>query len=281
MAARPDMTHAHKPMSFLMRLVLSLVVVNAYAAAASLIIFPNDTRSTFFWAIEPPINARLFGVLYLAAGSLVLHAVIRGRWEPARFVTAMVPAFTGLMLLTTLVHSHAFDPGAKFLYWLAVYVFAPLAALVFYRSHERVGAEWRIVSEPVAPLTRTVAVTAGALAALFTGITWIAPDAISAAWPWSISPLMVRVFASWLSAFAVGLLWFGVDSDWRRVRPVAVLMVASAALMLMMLVLHREALDPRAASAWAFGWSVITIGLVGVFMLWRQRRYADARHSPR
>ena len=110
------MNPLYKPMSLPMKLVLWFVVANAYAGAISLIVFPTDTRATFFWQIAPPINAGLFGVLYLAAGSVVLRAVLHGRWEPARYLTAMVPAFTGLMLLTTLLHLDKFDQGPKLYY---------------------------------------------------------------------------------------------------------------------------------------------------------------------
>jgi hypothetical protein len=261
----------YQPMSLPMKLVLWLVVANAYAGALSLVLSPTDTQGTFFWRIAPPINAGMFGVLYLAAGSVVLSVVRRGRWEPARFLTAMVPAFTGLMLLTTLLHLDAFDPGGELAYWLAVYVVAPVAGMVFYFQHERGGATWRVVGAPLAPETRAAAVATGAGAALFVVLAYVFPQTVAERWPWPISPLMVRVFASWLSAFAVGLLWFAVDSDWSRVRPVATLLVGAAVLMLLMLVVHREHLTPGSASAVPIGAGVAGIGLLGAFMFWRQR----------
>jgi hypothetical protein len=260
-----------KPMSPPMKLVLWLVVANAYAGALSLVLAPTDTQDTFFWRIAPPINAGMFGALYLAAGSVVLYVVRRGRWEPARFLTAMIPAFTGLMLLTTLLHRDAFDPGLELAYWLLVYVVAPVAGILFYVQHERGGATWRVVGEPLAPATRGVAVATGAGAAVFAVAAYLFPGTVAERWPWPISPLMVRVFASWVSAFAVGLLWFAVEPDWSRLRPVGALTVASAALLLLMLVVHREDLAPGAASAWLFGAGVAGVALVGVFMFWRQR----------
>jgi hypothetical protein len=144
------------PRSLPIQPVLGLVVVNASAGALSLVLSPSDTQDTFLWKIAPPIDAASSGVLYPAAGSLVLYVVQRGRWEPARCLTAMVPAFTGLMLLATLLHLEAFDPGLELAYWLLVDVVAPVAGVVFYVRHERGGAAWRVVGERLAPPTRAV-----------------------------------------------------------------------------------------------------------------------------
>jgi hypothetical protein len=274
------MNPTYKPMSFPMKLVLWFVVANAYAGAISLILFPTNTQSTFFWEIAPPINAGMFGVLYLAAGSLVLQAVLRGQWEPARYLTAMVPAFTGMMLLTTLLHLDKFDQGFELYYWLIVYIVAPLAGIIFYLRYERGRANWQVVSEPIAPLTRVAAVTTGACAVLVAVVAYIFPDLVTESWPWTISPLMVRVFISWLSAFAVSLLWFGADRDWSRLQPVATLLVASVVLMQLMLFIHRDDLKSGSVTVWLVGAGIILIGLLGAFMHWRQRRLAVGKRRP-
>lgn len=274
MKREKQISPAYKPMSLPMKLVFWFVILNAYAGAISLILFGENTRETFFWNVTPPINAGMFGALYLAAGSVVLYATLRGQWEPARYLTAMVPAFTGMMLLTTLLHLDAFDKGFELYYWFLVYIVAPVAGIIFYFQHERGGANWRVVSQPVAPVVRIVAVVTGVCAALFAVIAYIAPELIIEAWPWRISPLMVRVFISWLSAFTVSLLWFGVDRDWGRLQPIAALLVGSAALMLLLLLIHRNDLRSGEVSVWLFGAGIIFIGLLGAFMFWLQRRRA-------
>ena len=136
-----------------------------------------------------------------------------------------------------------------------------------------------MVGEPIAPAVRLVAVITGACAALFAIVAYVFPQPVAANWPWAISPLMVRVFISWLSAFAVSLLWFAVERDWSRVRPLAALLVGSAALMLLMLLLHRADVKPGAVAVWPFGAGIVGIGLLGAFMFWRQREPADRPRS--
>jgi ABC-type nickel/cobalt efflux system permease component RcnA len=67
------------------------------------------------------------------------------------------------------------------------------------------------------------------------------------------------------------LLWFGIERDWRRVQPVAALLVASAALMLLIFFAHRDDVMLGSVTAYLFGASVLLIGLLGAFMYWRQR----------
>lgn len=127
------------------------------------------------------------------------------------------------------------------------------------------------MSEPVAPAARAAAVAIGACAAVFAVAAYALPRRVAATGPWAISPLMVRVFAWWLSAFAVSLPWFAVDRDWGRLRPVAALLVASAALLPLMLLAHREDVRPGSVTAWVVGIGLVLIGLLGASMYRRQR----------
>ncbi|MCQ3980099.1 MAG: hypothetical protein DPW09_42320, partial [Anaerolineae bacterium] len=133
-----------------------------------------------------------------------------------------------LISLTTFLHLDRFTPGFKLFYWLLVYIVAPILALVFYIQHERGGAVWEVVSQPIAPLTRRVAITLGALLLVLGAVCLIWPNLVIEVWPWTISPLMVRIFTSWFSAFGFGLLWFWRERDWSRVAHIPTLMIAAA-----------------------------------------------------
>ncbi|RPI33854.1 MAG: hypothetical protein EHM70_04740 [Chloroflexota bacterium] len=250
-----------------MKALYWFVVANAYLAAFSLIFFPYETDKTFFWRIAPPLSAGMFGVLYLAAGTLVLQAVLRGRWETARYLTAMVPVFTGMVLLTTFLHTDRFVRDARFYYWLAVYIVAPLAGLLFYYLLERDGrANWQVVQRPVRAGARRVLVGLGVLMAVLVIAGYIFPQAVIAFWPWELTPLMVRIFLSWVSAMAVSLLWFAVDREWTRVQPVAAMMVTAAGLMLLVLFIHP--LDIRSAPGTAvFGLVLAATIIYGVMLI--------------
>ena len=136
------------PMSTLMKVVFWFVAANALVGACSLIFFPADTARLFFWEIKPPINAALFGALYLGGAAVVALVAYRAQWEQARFLVPILVSAGALISITTLLHLDRFSPGPRLVYWLVIYVGAPLLALLFYLQHERSGANWT-VTRPV------------------------------------------------------------------------------------------------------------------------------------
>lgn len=266
------MNASEKPMSLLMRIIFWVVVLNAFGGALALMVFPTRTDTLFFWTITPPINATLFGALFLATGLLVAPVARRARWEPARFLTPMIVSSASLLLLTTIVHMDRFIPGPRLYYWLVIYTVAPLAVLTFYVQHERDGAHWQAAGEPIRGATRTLALITGALLAVFIVAALAAPQLFTPAWPWPMSPLMLRASVSAWSAFAAGLLWFGRERDWGRVAPVANMLIILSALALVLILIHRADLNPGAGNLWLVVAGVAALGLVGALMRWLQRK---------
>jgi uncharacterized membrane protein (UPF0136 family) len=250
-----------------MRLILAFVAANAFAAAASLVLFPAGTDAGFFWKISPPIGAAMFGALYLAAGLLVARAALVGLWEPARYLAPMVIVFSTMVLLTTFLHLDRFDDGWRIFYWLAVYAVALAAGIFFYYRHERGGASWKVVDGRTPRAVRRTTLAVGVLTAAFAVVGYAAPRFVMGLWPWELTPLTTQAFLSWVGAFAVGLLWASYDPDRGRTRPVAYMLVVTAALLAAMLPLHREDLSPEPLGTWLFCSGVAGIGLLGALML--------------
>ena len=252
-------------MSLLMRLVFGFVAFNALLGAGSLLFFPTRTAALFFWEIKPALNAALFGALYLGGALVVGWVTLRGAWEPARFLIPVLVAAGVLISFTTLLHLDRFTPGFKLAYWLLIYVGAPLLALAFYVSHERRGANWA-AARPIHLLTRLVAVALGGVLLLL-GLALLAFPAVAIPfWPWPMTPLMLRIFASWFAAFGVGLLWFLVEREWTRVQHIATLMIAASALDLLMIVVHRADLTTTGLSLWVYCFHLALFGVVGLLL---------------
>ncbi|MBE7471125.1 MAG: hypothetical protein HS114_18460 [Anaerolineales bacterium] len=260
----------YKPMSLLMKIVFWFVAINALAGAGSLMLFPNQTDGLFFWKISPALSAGMFGALYLGGAIVVSLVTSRGQWEPSRYLVPILVSAGVLISLTTFLHLDRFTPGFKLFYWLLVYIVAPILALVFYIQHERGGAVWEVVSQPIAPLTRRVAITLGALLLVLGAVCLIWPNLVIEVWPWTISPLMVRIFTSWFSAFGFGLLWFWRERDWSRVAHIPTLMIAAAGLDLLMVFIHRADLNSTGLNFWLFCFHLAAFGLIGGLMHWWQ-----------
>lgn len=250
------------------RLIFAFVALNAFAGAAILLFAPAHTAALFFWPVAPPLNAGLFGALYLGGAAAVSLAAWRGEWEPARYLIPILTAAGVLISAVTLLHLDKFAPGVRLVYWLAVYIGAPALAVVISAAQERRGAKWRVM-EPVRPLTRRIALGAGAvvLAAGVLIIVW--PEAAVAHWPWPTTPLMVRIFAAWFAAFGAGLLWFRVERDWRRLHHIPNLMIAAAGLDLLVVFLYRRELSGGPA-LWVYCGHLVLIALIGGLLHWAQ-----------
>jgi hypothetical protein len=260
-------------MSLFTKVVFWFVAANALVGAGSLTLFPAETDRLFFWGIEPPINAALFGVLYLGGAAVVGMLAYLGRWEAARFLTPILVSAGVMITATTLLHLDLFTPGPRLAYWLVVYIGAPLLAVLSYAGHERRGADWTVY-RPITPATRGLAITLGAVLVLLGVLVLVRPTPVVAQWPWPITPLMVRIFASWFAAFGLGLLWFWVERDWDRVRHVADLMMAAAGLDLLMVFIHRQDLTTVGPSLWLYCSHLALFGLIGLLMHLLQRKAA-------
>ena len=105
-----------RPMSTLMKVVFWFVAANALVGACSLIFLPADTARLFFWEIKPPINAALFGALYLGGAAVVALVTYRARWEQARFLIPILVSAGALIGITTLLHLDRFSPGPRLVY---------------------------------------------------------------------------------------------------------------------------------------------------------------------
>lgn len=274
------MPTTNKPMSLPLKLAYWFVALNALIGGLLLLLFPGRTDTFFFWTIQPPISAALFGALYLGGAVAVGAVTLRGQWEPARYLVPILIAAGILLTTTTILHLETFHGGISLVYWLGVYIGAPLLALAFYIQHERGRANWSVSDQPITPATRAVAIVTGTLLLLFGAITLIRPDWIIAIWPWEIGALMVRIFGSWFSAFGVGLLWVLVERDWGRFYMVANLMIAAAVLDLLMTLVHRADLKSNPLNIWLFCFHLAAFGFIGLLMHWLQRRGRERQLNP-
>ncbi|HEX2618822.1 MAG TPA: hypothetical protein VHL11_01710, partial [Phototrophicaceae bacterium] len=274
----PTQTNSDTPLSRFARVILWFVAVNALIGAGSLLLFPSQTDTLFFWEIKPPINAALFGALYLGGAFTVGYVTYRGFWEQTRFLVPILVTAGFFISLTTLMHLDRFTPGIRLIYWLIIYIGAPLLALLIYVHQERVGgvalqrgANW-MIQEPVIPAVRRIAMITGVVVLLLGTFLLISPTSVLDLWPWQVSPLMIRIFASWFNAFGVGLLWFYIDRDWQRVRLIAYLMMTAAVLDLAMAFLYRADWASNGLSVLIFCLHLVAFGLAGLAMVWLQRR---------
>lgn len=238
------------PLSKGMKVLWWLMILQATGVVLTLLLFPAQTELFFFWKISPPINAILLGVLYTSTVIFGGQAVLRGRWETARYLVPMLTYSSAMLTIVTWVHIDKFIPGLKLDAWLASYILAPIALNWFYWRHQKNGGTWEITGRTVLPAARLLALTLGGLMLTLSLTALLFPNLFTASAPWPMSPLIVRAFASIWGAFSMGPLWFAREKDWERLYPIADMLTIMPIFWLLIIALYPH--DPEITIAGIF-----------------------------
>jgi hypothetical protein len=204
-----------------------------------------------------PLNARFVGSLYLGGGVVIFCAALMRRVVDVRIPLWSFFVITVLVLGMTLVYWTDFTVGGVPELWMLTYVVDPVVVPVAIATLGLV--------RPAAPgrhrLTNLFLGEAVVLGGAGIGLL-IASDAVLGAWPWTIDPLLARVYAAFFLAFAVGALLAAYE---RRPRAVLAFLAGSLALLVFILVTTLLHLD-RFSSGWALAlWCAVDVAGIAAF----------------
>ena len=184
----------------LLRAFTLVEVAVLVAAGFALLILPDLARDEWPWS-PAPFNTAFLGAIYTA--SLVpVAAMLVGRQAPLRVVLPMLATFTAIVLAVSLFYLEQFqlERWSNWV-WFLLYVLLPINAtyhIWLYRNLTPSGQAptsmvWRLYLVGVA-----LAIGAYGLGLL------IAPQPLTAFWPWAIDAYHGRMYSAVLIAGAVG-----------------------------------------------------------------------------
>jgi hypothetical protein len=207
-----------------------------------LLVLAPGSEDWFPWKIVPDASARMLAVVYLNAFLLVLIAWRARDWAHTRAVFVPVTVFSVAATIVTLTNLDPFreSEAGHFPFWLGAYgllfVATPVVLVLEERAH---GGRW----PPQVPLSGLARVVAG-LTGVALGATSIAlfvdPSGVSDVWPWTLTPLVGRVFAVWLLALATAYAWVLWDGDWLRGRAIFLAAPISGVGLLLVPLIHND-----------------------------------------
>jgi hypothetical protein len=146
-----------------------------------------------------PLNARFIAALYTAGAVGVGLTLLARNVVDIRIVLIAFEAITLLVLVMTFVYRHDFTANGTPIGWLFTYTVDPIVGAF---AIVRLGLQ-----RPAAPGRHALSALF-ALGAVFFGVLGVAlvtdPSWVAHGWPWGITPLLGRVYASFFLAFAVG-----------------------------------------------------------------------------
>lgn len=188
------------PVPRFLRLVTTIECAVVGWAAFMMFWLPAVGFDLWAWA-TPPFNSRYIGAVYWAAFvPLALFAAIP-RWSPGRVVLWMIGTFTTTIMVVMVVYAGQFVPG-RFHTWVfwGLYLFLPFntAAFLYRLRRSSAGAQ-------PSDLGRRVLLLAVAIGLGGYGIgLLIAPETLTAFWPWPVDAFHGRIYAATFLTPAVG-----------------------------------------------------------------------------
>jgi len=146
-----------------------------------------------------PLNARFVASLYLGGGVVILVAAFARRAVDTRLALYSFLAITVLVLVMTLAYWDRFTVDGVPWLWLTTYVVDPVVATIALASLR--------LTRPGEPgrhgLTGLFVGQSAVLGVVGLALLSAAPAMLDA-WPWTITPILARVYAAFLLAFAIG-----------------------------------------------------------------------------
>jgi len=216
-----------------------------------------------------PLNARFVAALYIAGGLGVLWAAFARRPAQTRLFVLGFGLATGLILILTVVHWSEFmaDPLPHRPVWLFDYVADPLLALLIVPAAglwpPRPWQPWR--GQRLSPL---LLVEAALFAALGLALL-LAPDAVAAAWPWSLPAVLGQLYACFFLTFTVGATLAAGETEPAARGAFVLSSLALVTLALVASLLHLDRFKAEPVSVvWfaalgvgvaAFGWALLPV----------------------
>jgi hypothetical protein len=188
-----DRSDANPIVPSFLRWVIALECSVVFAAGILLFFLPALAADLWPWSI-PPFNARFVGAVYLAAYIPLIRFWFVPRWIPGRLTLWMILTFTGLVMLTMLLHWDVFewDRLSTFLVFWPLYIFLPVNSTIFLL---RAKADTASAYDGPAWLRATLSIFALLGGAYGLGLL-IAPELLTRFWPWEVDAFHGRMYSA-------------------------------------------------------------------------------------
>ena len=193
-----------------------------FLAAAFLVLYgvPDRTTEFFAWTIRPEMTAIIMGAGY-GAGVYFFYRVATGsRWHTVAPVFLGIAAFTWAMAIATVLHWSRYNHGHHtFILWVVLYAVTPLLIPALWLLNRRTDPdEFGPRDVPMPGSVRLAGVALGFVITISAIVLFIAPELMSAGWPWLVYPLTGRVLAGWFALLGVVNMAVAFDRRWSAAR---------------------------------------------------------------
>lgn len=214
----------------------------------------------------PPLHARFLGAMYFSGATGVLLSIFAKTWVEVRVIVPMISIWTGMMGIVSMFHLEAFNWSRTQVWsWFFAYIFFPIiAAWIAWRQRSQ-------TEHPPGPALSAafrsyLYLQGGVAIALALGLL-IAPQAMTALWPWKISPVLAQIYSAPFLSYGFGSFYTARQRTWVEARIVVYFTLVFFLLVLIGSYLHAQLFKFATPSAWlwfgSFGLATLALALFG------------------
>jgi hypothetical protein len=232
------------------RTILWLHTLIAGAAGAALLLFPTTAGSFWPWPL-PALAARFVGALLISAA--IDTGLTAGAHDELPVVGSLLAGLVlyGLVDLTGVLALGTLGASNGLLVWIAL--FGGLALAFGGLLASRLDAPLdRARAQSQSRFLRGLLWLDLALVAPVGLLMYLAPEVAQRFWPWTLSPINVRLIGSIFVTTAVLSFWALRQRTWEEVRPGVIAGGTFATLALIASFLHFSLFDPSRLVTWLF-----------------------------
>lgn len=252
--------------------VFMLIEIGILAPTGAGMFFAVErTQSVWPWELTP-FNSRFIGGFYLAAALAAAIILVHGRWAPARVLTSLAFAFTGLVLLVSIIHADRFffDKPLAWV-WFALYGLLPFYTGYALWTHRRLRAATMQASRW---LLVVVAISGVLMGAYGLGLL-VAPVTLTGFWPWPVDAFHGRLYAAVPMTPAIAAILLIKRCTRADLVGTGVTLLAASAWIVLGVVVtdaSTDSVDWGSAETWIWVGAFAYVALLGLAMIAVSRR---------
>lgn len=223
------------------------------------------------WLV-PPLHARFLGAVYFSAAFLLFGGLRARSYAEVRAMVPVIAIWTGMLLLVSLLHLEEFNfHHEPVWFWFFAYIVYPVLGFWWIWRHR--GLDERVVGPALPAWAGSAFRALGAVLVLLALAMLLAPQRVVAVWPWTITPLLVQIYAAPFLGYGLAGQMLARQRTWTEVRLVVGGLFVFVSAVLLASFLHRGLFAPARPATWVwFGGFLMAAGLLGWMMLRFPRR---------
>jgi len=204
-----------------------------------------------------PLNTRFVAALYIAGGVGVVGAAFARRRQEARLFVLGFAFATGIILVLTLLHWPDFmaDTLPHRPVWIFDYVVDPILGVIIVQAAHL----WPPRNGKRHALSAFLVVDGVVLGVLGLALLFI-PEAVAAAWPWVLPPVLGQVYGAFFLTFGLAAFLAARETERRAIRLFVLSSLVLGILILGISLFHLDRFKPEPVTwLWFAAWTIASV----------------------